>query len=231
MDRLKDEYYDENEDFSEIDALLDAWSCREVDTPEDLHQKIMGALPLENKKRNGKKYYRYWATAALAAAVLLASVGLGQLTVNNDETESDKLRSGDTVVLAQNAADVLVDEEQDTINSISDSLNAENINEENQDADKNNAEKAFSDPDIAVSAQSAGINTFTVNSAIDWQKEKEDKEILLAEQEALLNEKQAEIDTAKTEEIIAWLKECLEAIEQEDSEKYEELLKNSPLSE
>ena len=54
MDRLKDEYYDENEDFSEIDALLDAWSCREVDTPEDLHQRIMGALPLENKKRNGK---------------------------------------------------------------------------------------------------------------------------------------------------------------------------------
>ena len=64
--------------------------------------------------------------------------------------------------------------------------------------------------------------------AIDWHKEKEEKEEMLSAQQELLA--QAE-DKEKAEAIIAWLEECLSAIEQEDSEKYEELLKNSPLNE
>ena len=198
MDRLKDEYYDENEDFSEIDALLDAWSCREVDTPADLHKKIMSTLPAEDKNKSGKKYSRYLATAALAAVVLLASISLGQLAMVDNEVDSDKLRSNDTALFKQAYTD--------------------NIAEEN----------IYNDISDTASVQAANMD---MDSAIDWQKEKEAKEALLAEQEALLNEKKAKIDTAKTEEIVAWLKQCLEAIEQEDSESYEKLLKNSPLSE
>lgn len=196
MDRLKEDYYDENEDFSEIDALLDLWSRQEVDTPENLHQKIMSVLPEEPKKVKGiKKYSRYLATAALAAIVILASVSLGQMGIVGEDNDLDKMRSSEPMLFKQ--------------------ANTENIVDENNIND-------------TASVQAASIDSFSADSTIDWQKEKEDKEALLLAQQELLEEAE---DKEEIEKVIDWLKECLSAIEQEDSEKYEELLKNSPLGE
>ena len=197
MDRLKEEYYDENEDFSEIDALLDAWSRQEVDTPENLHQKIMSVLPEEPKKAKGtKKYSRYLATAALAAIVILASISLGQMGTVDEGNDLEKMRSGEPMLFKQAVTENTIDEN----NNISD----------------------------AASVQAASIDSFSADGAIDWKKEKEDKEALLLAQQELLEDAE---DKEEIEKVIDWLKECLSAIEQEDSEKYEELLKNSPLGE
>lgn len=201
MDRLK-EYYDENEDFGEIDALLAAWSCQEADAPEDLHQKIMSALPQTPKKaKRAKKYIPYLATAALAAVVIMASLSL--LQPGGEEQTTEKMRSNDVALFNQAA----MEDTEDTADAVS-------------------AEKGLANSTLAV--QPANMDIAMEDMAIDWQKEKEEKEEMLSAQQELLA--QAE-DKEKAEAIIAWLEECLSAIEQEDSEKYEELLKNSPLNE
>ena len=201
MDRLK-EYYDENEDFGEIDALLAAWSRQEADAPEDLHQKIISALPQTPKKaKRAKKYIPYLATAALAAVVIMASLSL--LQPGGEEQTTEKMRSNDAALFNQAA----MEDTEDTADAVS-------------------AEKGLANSTLAV--QPANMDIAMEDMAIDWQKEKEEKEEMLSAQQELLA--QAE-DKEKAEAIIAWLEECLSAIEQEDSEKYEELLKNSPLNE
>ena len=74
-------------DFAELDALLEQWSHEDAEMPQELHARIMSSLdhaasptPITSiaAKNPRQNLYRYFAAAALAAGVLLASVNINQ---------------------------------------------------------------------------------------------------------------------------------------------------------
>lgn len=198
------------EDFAEIDALLEKWSHEECEAPAELHQSIMGALssvsshkpqitaitPISKKKNDA---IRYLAAVAVAAGVLLASMAVDKISLDESQDE-ESINS--RIAVSNHTADL--DEFAGYSDSTSQVLNDE------------------------FSAIDQSLNK-SVNNEIDWQKEKEEKTIALAEMEKnLANDSLTEQEKAILESKIAWLEDCLEAIAQQDSEYYEKLLLKSP---
>lgn len=208
-----------DEDFAEIDALLEKWSHEECEAPDELHQSIMGALSSvspENIKssqavitpiKKKSNAIRYLAVAALAAGVLLASMAVDKISLDgNNGEESINSR----IAVSSHHAD----EMDDSVATASYNSAA--------------MPQMLNDEDL-ISEQAMNKN---MSAEIDWQQEKNEKQQALA----IIEEQLATVglnaqEKADLEREKAWLEDCLEAINNQDSAYYSELLLNSPLSE
>ncbi len=198
------------EDFAEIDALLEKWSKEECEAPAELHQSIMGALSSVSPQKpqpatipplSKKKSnaVRYLAVAALAAGVLLASMAVDKISL---DASHDEEPINSRTVVSSHSADF---DEVASYSAGTPQMLSEDSNGTAQPMNK------------AMAVE------------IDWQYEKEEKTTALADAQAdLANAELSEQQIATLKSKIAWLEDCLEAIDRQDSEQYEELLLKSP---
>lgn len=237
---FEDKDYELNqEDFTEIDALLAAWSEEEADMPSELHQRIMGTLdsvslkqitPLAKQKKSSN-VYRYIAAAVLAAGVLLCSQAVGRIDLSSN-WDYDRVKENN-LLLAEyqethfnNLSDYIADEatvEQNTV-----IMTVEAQNEAKSIDNVSTINYAASNMNDNLPLMMAGTPNL---KTIDWQSESERMFALLKEEKTALFYAKDRVQKKEIQTKINWLDQCRHALVAQDEALYEALLSDSPYNE
>lgn len=217
-------------DFAELDALLEQWSHEDAEMPQELHARIMSSLDhaasptpitsiaVKNPRQN---LYRYFAAAALAAGVLLASVSINQNGLGGSGNYYQESPTDSAVITVTHTMDTQKEQAVVLMNEPPQGK-AKSVTDDYFDA----VNSAWLDDEfLASNSDSSDIEE------IDWQKESLAKLALLKEEKTALFYAKDSAQKTQINARIAWLEEIRAAIAAQDKESYRTLESSSPYNE